>query len=337
MDQMQVEDLSFMKGMFYLVVQNRRLQYKFWIRRNITIIKGQSATGKTTLIEMIQEYNDNGAASGVSIQSDVDCVVLSGRFWKEELSVIRHSIVFLDEGNRFVTSEDFAQAIRGTDNYYVIVTRERLENIPYSVEEIYGIRNSGKYGALKKSYHEFYRLYEEEDFNKPIKCGCVLTEDSQSGFQFFRDICQKKDWECYTAAGKSNIFASALKHLDKDVLIVADGAAFGPEMSRMVGLSKRFPNVHLFLPESFEWMILYAGVIPMPMNEEIFEHTSDCIDSARYFSWEQFFTAYLIALSHGTVWQYTKNRINPVYLQENVEKKILRLLPMVFIDGEEDA
>ena len=106
MDQMQVEDLSFMKGMFYLVVQNRRLQYKFWIRRNITIIKGQSATGKTTLIEMIQEYNDNGASSGVSIQSDVDCVVLSGRFWKEELSVIRHSIVFLDEGNRFVTSED---------------------------------------------------------------------------------------------------------------------------------------------------------------------------------------------------------------------------------------
>lgn len=42
---------------------------------------------------------------------------------------------------------------------YVIATRESLPSLPYSVEEIYGIRTSGKYGTLKQSYHEFYRLY----------------------------------------------------------------------------------------------------------------------------------------------------------------------------------
>ena len=45
------------------------------------------------------------------------------------------------------------------DNYYVIVTRESLPTLPYSVEEIYGIRTSGRYGTLKQSYHEFYRIY----------------------------------------------------------------------------------------------------------------------------------------------------------------------------------
>ena len=63
---------------------------------------------------------------------------------------------FIDEGNEFVKTKDFARVIQQTDNYYVIVTREGLPALPYSVEEVYGIRTSGKYGALKQSYHSFY-------------------------------------------------------------------------------------------------------------------------------------------------------------------------------------
>lgn len=58
-----------------------------------------------------------------------------------------------------IKTEEFAGEIQKTDNYYVIVTRESLPTLPYSVEEIYGIRTSGKYGTLKQSYHEFYRIY----------------------------------------------------------------------------------------------------------------------------------------------------------------------------------
>lgn len=45
-----------MKGSYRVVVQNSSVRYDFVIRRNITVIKGDSATGKTTLIEMIREY-----------------------------------------------------------------------------------------------------------------------------------------------------------------------------------------------------------------------------------------------------------------------------------------
>jgi|GEM_PF-4655430 len=41
----------------------------------------------------------------------------------------------------------------------IIVTRENLENLPYSIEEIYGICTSGKYANLKQVYHEFYKIY----------------------------------------------------------------------------------------------------------------------------------------------------------------------------------
>ena len=49
-----------MKGSIRVIVQNKRIKYDFAIRRNITIIKGDSATGKTSLIEMIRDYNLQG-------------------------------------------------------------------------------------------------------------------------------------------------------------------------------------------------------------------------------------------------------------------------------------
>ena len=55
-----------MKGIYHVVVQNRYLKYEFDIRRNLTIIQGNSATGKTTLVEMIRESNLN-ENSGVMI------------------------------------------------------------------------------------------------------------------------------------------------------------------------------------------------------------------------------------------------------------------------------
>ena len=64
--------------------------------------------------------------------------------WRESLAPIHGSIVFIDECNSFVKSEDFAISIKESDNYFVIITRNDLPNLPYSVNEIYGIRQSNK-------------------------------------------------------------------------------------------------------------------------------------------------------------------------------------------------
>ncbi len=49
-----------MKGSIDVLVKNARIQYKSTINRNITILKGDSATGKTTLIDMIANYQQIG-------------------------------------------------------------------------------------------------------------------------------------------------------------------------------------------------------------------------------------------------------------------------------------
>lgn len=52
-----------MKGIHRVVIQNKRIRYAFELRRNLTVLRGDSATGKTTLIEMIQEFINNGEDS----------------------------------------------------------------------------------------------------------------------------------------------------------------------------------------------------------------------------------------------------------------------------------
>lgn len=196
-----------MKGIHHVIVANSSMKYEFDIKRNITILKGDSATGKTTLIEMIQEYLINGMDSGISFSCDVECRVLTGNLWKEQLIDNSDAIMFIDEGNRFIRTKEFAEAVRETGNYFVIVTRESLEMLPISVDEIYGIKSSGKYGSLTPVYHEFYKIYElDKKEQYPIRPKVLLTEDSNSGYEFFCGVAQEKDIECVSANGKSKIY-----------------------------------------------------------------------------------------------------------------------------------
>lgn len=314
--------MSGLRGSYDVVVNSRRLQYKFTVRRNITIVRGQSATGKTTLVDMIRDCNENGIDSGVTIRCARDCVVLSGQNWQRDIVELENCIVFIDEGHNFVLSQDFAKAIRNSSNYYVIVTRERLENIPYSVDEIYGIRTSGKYAELKSTYHEFYQLYENVPYDGSTSIREIATEDSNSGYQFFSEVAQSIGLTCNAAAGKSNV-ASVVMHSAGPVLIIADGAAFGSEMERITELMKIRDDIFLYLPESFEWLILQSGIIAKEHLTDILSKPYDYVDSEKYFSWEQFFTAVLQNSTRGTVYKYAKNKLNPVYLHENNKMKIL--------------
>ena len=154
-----------MKNKHHIVVETERLKYEFDIRRNITVIQGDSATGKTTLVQLLETYSRYGKDSGVRLQSDVPCVVFGGdaSLWKVAMETYQGSIVFIDEDYSFIYSKEFADVIQDTSNYYVLITRQPLYNLPYSVKEIYGIRTTGKYHYPEKIYNEFYRIYEDTD------------------------------------------------------------------------------------------------------------------------------------------------------------------------------
>ena len=317
-----------MKGSYEVVVQNRRIQYKFTINRNITILKGDSATGKTTLIEMIQAFQQNKESSGISLSCKKPCVVLDSNNWQLILQNTKESIVFIDEGNPFVTSKDFADAVKNSTNYYVIATRNNLFNLPYSIQEVYGIRNisGNKYQETKRLYSTLYNLYSNKIRIKPK---LVIVEDAKAGFEFFDFVCKKFSIPCISAKSKSKIYKTAMESKEDDILIIADGASFGPEMEGILSLKKAI-NIGIYLPESFEWLLLKSDVLKKNEISEILENPSAYIESAEHFSWETFFTSLLVKESQNTYLEYKKSKLNPNYLQDKDFKQIFGLFAELF-------
>ena len=90
-----------MKGIHRVVIQNKRIRYDFELRRNLTVLRGDSATGKTTLIEMIQAFINYGEDSSIELRCDKSCYVLEGATW---LVVWNNSIckTFYDMGTKYI-------------------------------------------------------------------------------------------------------------------------------------------------------------------------------------------------------------------------------------------
>lgn len=148
-----------MTGEHTVTVSKRRLKYEFTLRENITILCGDSETGKSTLVDMLKAYNKHHNKSVVSVQSDVPCIVIDGGDWKDIISSTNNSIVFIDEGNEFIRTKEFVSCIRGTGNYYILITRQFLKALPYSIKEIYKLKLSDNYGSTQPYCNTFERIY----------------------------------------------------------------------------------------------------------------------------------------------------------------------------------
>ena len=112
-------------------------------------------------------------------------------------------------------------------------------------------------------------------------------------------------------------------------MVVADGAAFGAEIDKVLQLIYTRKNVALYLPESFEWMILSSGILKSSMVDEILSNPSDYIESKEYFSWERFFTSVLIEKTKDSYMAYAKRKINPVYVEKTMQDAILKQMKKI--------
>lgn len=310
-----------MKGRVNVSVKNKHISFNLVLERNITIITGDSGTGKTKLINMIRDYSEEGKASGVSLSCEKACLVLEGKNWETILSDTKDSVVFIEEGNKFVKSSDFANAAQNSDNYYVIVTREPLPQLPYGIEAINEIEKHGKTPKIKKTYTNI----SVNDINS-FSYDVIIVEDSNSGFQVFKAASAGKVSECISAYGKTKIVPLLRAQKGKRTLVIADAAALGAEIHDICEY-KEFSGeqIDLFLPECFEWLVLKAHILGNDSNvNNILSNPIEYIYCEKYFSWEQFFEATLVAMSKGKKnLQYKKAVIAPGYLQKaNIEKII---------------
>ena len=317
-----------MKGKHHIVLESKRLKYEFDIKRNITVILGDSATGKTTMLGMLSDYARFEESRGVKLESDVPCIVFVGigDNWKIGLVETEDSIVFIDEDHSFVFSEDFAHYVADSSNYFVIITRRPLYNLPYSIDEVYGIRTTGRFHFPEKIYHEFYQYYDIRS-NEDMKRNpyTFLLEDSGSGYEFYRNTFEA--CLCKSSEGNSKL-AKLLSETEGSSVVIADGAAFGAYIEKILSIAESKTNVILYLPESFEWLVLKSGIVGHKDLDDILACPEVYIESKEYMSWERFFTALLIhCTENDPIKQYSKVKLLPFYYTGKNRDAILDIMP----------
>jgi len=231
-------------------------------------------------------------------------------------------VVFIEESTSFLDSYEFAKFIKNTDNYYVIVSRDPLPQIPYAVSSINQIIKKGKNPKIDN-------IYKKISVNKVsgFPYEVVVVEDSKAGYQFFYDVTKDLPIECVSANGKSKILTTLKKYKGKRVLVIADAAALGPEIREIESYRKLVSDkIDLFLPESFEWLILNSEIfLGDGKVKPILDEPASYIESSQYFSWEKFFEYLLVDVTKESKdIKYRKDKLAKGYLLDKRKEMILK-------------
>ena len=325
-----------MKGQVKFRIYDKDNEYRFILKRNITIIQGESGTGKTTLLQAMFNSMSGSSAVAYTVETSANYFVYTDAYtnlrWETVLAEITDSVIFIEENNEFVFTKEFASYVKESGNYFVFVTRAPLKMLPYSIHEIYEIITDGKRTDIKESYHEFKEIYSNYPIIENNKIQNVVTEDSNSGYQFWMHAF--KNSNVTSSNGNGNLIKCVKELGLGDTLVIADGAAFGSLIETCISSFQiqTERRISLWLPESFEYLILKSGILKSEKLIQILDNIPEYVECEKYESWEKFFTEILITLTADGVEKYSKNILNSYYLQDWVVDKIKEQLPIEVIN-----
>lgn len=322
-----------MNGKHTLIIKNKHCTYKITINRNITVITGDSGIGKTSIWNMIRDYVETNGKTQIKFIADCNVVPFHGTLddFIDKHNKINNSIFLLDENCKFILSNDFADIVKHSTNYFVLISRIPLVNLPYSVKSVLTL--------VTTKNGEFLETHTEDlfsDISNKEKCEVIFTEDSNSGRDFWKqvskvDVADSKE----EPNGKSALYGKLLNAVSKgsNCLVVADGAAFGSEFLQILKLTKAYnKQIVLWLPESFEWLLLKSGVVWKYGVDEILMHPENYINSEEFLSWERFFTWVTVNIMANTNYPYNKSSLLNWYASPVNTAKIKNITPEIVRD-----
>ena len=232
-------------------ISSRRVAYSFQFSGKYAVVTGNSGTGKSSLFRLFSDL-DNGVRS---IQSKCDLPVIPLYRDRDEVFLkSEHNVCFImDENCQLLKRKDIATLLKESDNYFIIITRKRLDWLPVSVDNTFKIVSNGK-------LHELVPLvprYNESNFGL---IDLVITEDRGSGFLFFKRFFPSI--EVKSAGSKSQIVSTLDSEYVADrsrrILVVYDAAAFGTQIADLnkFFIDRRPSTIKVLDWESFEWYVL---------------------------------------------------------------------------------
>lgn len=290
-------------------IKSDLINYDLHFDNRINIIRGDSATGKSTLVRLI----DDRRKSKIDVQSNYNIVHLTLEIINLDIKLNKNTVYIMDE-NDGIEDTLVTHIINKSKNKFILITRDsNLENISYGIENIYEIHKSGNININKHKYKNIRN--NNLNINSINK---ILTEDSGSGLQFYKNY---NNFNVQTSNGNSNIN----KMIDNNQIVIVDSIAFGPYIKI---LYKKIINNNILLvaPKSFEWLILTSNIFRLN-NDKLY---LDYLDCKYNITEEKFYENILKKESNKINIKYSKSKLNEKFLDENQFNKINNRIDELF-------
>lgn len=309
-----------MVGEHYFHINSIRNTYQVRLKMKYNILCGFSGTGKTLLVALLREATRNGGI--ITLESDVPVYIPRSYPDLKALDTKRSGIVVIDEDDMTdLYNKDrlasFREITETQGHYYLLVTRKPLDVLPYSCKAIYFMveHNEGK-----RSSH---RLVQRYDWKKEvdINIDSIIVEDSNSGYEFYKTVY---GGIVSTSRGNSNLYKYLLQELyngKKGIMVVGDCSALGSQIDKLihvVDIANKVYNaeVRLFLPESFEYLVLRSKIFSRFINMDKLKHTENYAETSKFLSWERYYTWLICEESErqfGSHNRYNKSHLGMYY------------------------
>lgn len=323
-----------MTGRYEIILteRNHNLTYRLVLDRQVTILKGNSGTGKSTLFNLLERLiKTEGTDNSLHCNMIEKFNTLAPKDWEWQIRRSHNMIFIADEyDTSIVVTKAFAEAVTHSDNYFLIISRSGcLSYLTYSVNSVY------EFQATKDgdgTIDSFTRRYVNK--SQSIVPDYVVTEDEKAGYQMYANIL---NCPVISAKGKDRIFDTVKPLLEggSTVFVIADGAAFGS------GITRLFPtfsgkDLFVFTPECFEWLVLTYSKFKHLLDDGFYEPWNYC-DTKKYISYEPYYYDILKRLCAGLNMNYDKsklpNGLNSVSMQSHIKNCLSDLDRSCFKEG----
>ena len=300
------------KSIIDLKIESRKYKFEGQFERRISIIHGDSATGKSSLTEILKIKS-----SDVMIKCSVKILILADDTWKSTISANTDALLIADD-LRCVEQKDFADVcskyLVENNLYLVIINRadlsefdrdrnngngEHLTRLSISLNSIYSFCTDGIKHWLRNDRLPF--------FNDLSAIDCIITEDTKNGFEFWNNLFNNVE---HSSDGRDSLVKDLEKHNPtQKILVLLDTAAYGSNYEHFKRkLCDSGYNIGICpIYECFEYVLLKSNLLKD--NPIVTSELSDVHRFANKFvSWENYFEDLIDRSTYKKLYRCTHGR-----------------------------
>lgn len=286
----------------------KTIQYDLDIQNRLTILKGDSASGKSILTRMVDAHTVD---KSIIINSEIPLRHLTYSSLELNPDLSPEFIYILDEYDGIDTK--LASKYINNRNYrFILITRYEINSlINYSTDDIYELYKSGK--IIKNR-----NIYSNIDTNKDINLGKInklITEDSGSGKYFFENL---PNITVTSTNGNGNI----TKSISDDSVVFFDRVSFGPYIKKLLELIV-YKNIGIICPQSFEHLLLTSGLFNSKKIQLEYDKINfECLRLYPNTTLESIYYRLLVNITSEFNIKYSKSNIDSWFLEKEQYNKV---------------